>query len=286
MRNHRMFSTKILTDDRFTALAPRVQLLYIQLIAAADDEGFVGNLRMMRARKLYLDALVSAGLVHVFSTGPALILHWFCHNAVKATHAKQTLYTAEKALVTLDDQKIYRLKTEQDESGILPTKEKEREEKKSEEKESKEKESKEVKAAAAEASGGTLCDKEKNFSVFWNQYPKKCNEEEAKQTFMACDEDFDTIMEGLSYNKKSNQWVSDNGFFIPDAHKWLKRKGWKDRPPLYKPKTSTVPMGCAGHLGPEELAAIRRTLAEAPVGAATSPTAAQLHPVGADIIRP
>ncbi len=275
MRNHRMFSTKIITDDRFTSLPARVQLLYLQLIAAADDEGFVGNLRMIVPRKMYIDALVEAGLVHVFSTGPALILHWFCHNAVKSSHAKPTLYQDEKALVTLDNQKIYKLKTEADDSGILPSKEKkteekkikekESEEKKTEEKEREEKENKENKTAEADACGAPLsdCDKEHLFSVFWEAYPKKTCEDEAKQAFMACDEDFKTIMEGLEYHKKSNQWVSDDGFFIPDARNWLRRKGWNDRPPLYKPKTNTVPMGAAGKLGPEELATIHRVMREA-----------------------
>ena len=93
---------------------------------------------------------------------------------------------------------------------------------------------------------------------------------------MGIDEDFKVIMEGLDYNKRSNQWVSDNGFFIPDPHNWLRRSGWNDRPPLYIPK----PVGrglapAAGRdvegadpcnrdrLGPEELAAIRRAMQEA-----------------------
>ncbi len=280
MRNHRMFSTKIVTDDRFTSLPARVQLLYFQLIASADDEGFVGNLRMIVPRKTYITALIDAGLVHVFCTGPALILHWFCHNAVKASHAKQTLYQDEKALVILDENKVYRLKTEERDSGILPAKEKKREEKESKEKEreekkSKEKESKEKKteekeskekdasAAAEEACGASLSDKEQNFNIFWDAYPKKSYQELAKNTFLVIDEEFNAIMEGLEHHKKSNQWVSDNGFFIPDAHNWLRKRGWENRPPLYKPKATAAPTGAAGGLGPEELAAIRRTMAEA-----------------------
>lgn len=257
MRNHRMFSTKLITDDRFTALPMAAQMLYLRMIAVADDEGFVGNLRMIVPRKNHITPLISAGLVHVFSTGPALILHWFCHNAVKNSHAKQTMYQAEKALVTLDDQKVYVVKTEEENSGVFPAKEKKREEKKSKEKE---------REKAAEADGSSLSDmdKERNFLLFWEAYPKKCNEEEAKKAFMGVDEDFQTVMQGLEYSKKSNQWVSDHGVFIPDPKNWLKRKGWKDRPPLYQPKTGTAPpLGAIGHLGPEELATIRRTIADA-----------------------
>ena len=84
-------------------------------------------------------------------------------------------------------------------------------------------------------------------------------------TFMGLQENFQEIMEGLEYHKRSNQWVSDQGFFIPKAHNWLNRKGWKERPPLYKPKTESMPsgsLGASGHLGPEELEAIRLALAD------------------------
>ena len=261
MRNHRMFNVKLITDDRFMSLPCRVQLLYIQLIAVADDEGFVGNLRMICSRRMYLDQLVSAGLVHIFSTGPALILHWFCHNAVKASHAKETIYTAEKALVTLDNQKIYVLKKEADDSGILPSKEKKSKEKKSKEKE------REEKAADAAADRGSLSeiDREKNFLLFWDKYPKKIDREETQKVFMEIQEDFETIMEGLEYHRKCNQWVSDNGTFIPDPKNWLKKKAWSNRPPLYVPKQDAVPNGSeatSGRLGPEELAAIHRALGD------------------------
>ena len=86
---------------------------------------------------------------------------------------------------------------------------------------------------------------------------------------MGLDTEFDTIMKGLAHHKKCHQWVSDNGYFIPDAANWLKKKGWENRPPLYTPDPTTpVPRptgssGATGHLGPEELAAIRRNLADA-----------------------
>ena len=269
MRNHRMFSTKLITDDRFTTLHPAAQILYIRLIAVADDEGFVSNLRMLVPRRSSLTPLVSAGLLHIFDTGPALILHWFAHNAVKSTHMKQTLYQAEKALVILDEHKIYRLKTEEEKSGILPSKEKKREEKKSKEKEREEKESKEkeTETADAAASGGARSDTDmdKNFHLFWDSYPKKIDEADTRKVFMETQEDFKVIMEGLEHHKKCNQWVSDNGFFIPDPKNWLKKQGWKNRPPLYMPKTQSVPNGAAsasGYLGPEELAAIQRVLLE------------------------
>ena len=290
MRKHRMFHVGMITDDKFCALTCKAQLLYLKLIAIADDDGFVGNVKMLSPRKNHLNELCTAGLLHLFDSGHVLILHWFCHNSVKNSHKKETMYQDEKALVLLDDQGIYRLKNKDENSGILPPKEnkiKENEEKEIKEKESKEKESQ---PAEAEACGATLSDtdKEHNFLLFWDSYPKKTAQDKARAAFMGIDEDFDTIMEGLDYNKKSNQWVSDNGFFVPDPHNWLKRRGWNDRPPLYVPKTvgrglapaggqgveDAAPCGDRNRLGAAELDAIRRALQddEEPDGRQTPPS--------------
>ena len=117
------------------------------------------------------------------------------------------------------------------------------------------------------ASGGALSetDREKNFLLFWDMYPKKIDREETQKVFMEIQEDFETIMEGLRHHRKCNQWVSDNGTFIPDPKNWLKKKAWNNRPPLYVPKKDVVPNGseaASGRLGPEELAAIRRVLSD------------------------
>ena len=83
---------------------------------------------------------------------------------------------------------------------------------------------------------------------------------------MGLNENFDEIMTGLEYHNKCHQWVSDNGFFIPDAANWLKKRGWENRPPLHRdkfPPNVPQPSGANGRLGKEELAAIQRALAEA-----------------------
>ena len=287
MRQHRMINTKIFTDDRFTSLPPRARVLYAELICYADDDGFVGNLRALVSRKSHMQPLIDAGYVHVFDKGPAVVLHWYCHNAVKPSHAKETIYEAEKALLTQDKQGLYRLKTQEELSGNLPSKEKESEVKKNEGKESEEKEIKvnereenkseekereeNLSAAPAEACGASLTDKKKeaDFDLFWEKYPKKVGQIEARIIFMGLKDNFDDIMAGLEHHIKCHQWVSDSGFFVPDPAKWLKRRGWEDRPPLHRDKfpqpatPPSKPCGARGELGPEELAAIQRALAEA-----------------------
>ena len=82
---------------------------------------------------------------------------------------------------------------------------------------------------------------------------------------MGLKDNFDDIMTGLEHHINCHQWVSDNGFFIPDAVNWLKKRGWENRPPLHKDvftPPAPHPGGTSGRLGPEELAAIQRSLAE------------------------
>ena len=288
MRQHRMINTKIFTDDRFVSLPSRARVLYAELICYADDDGFVGNLRTLVKRKTHIQPLIDAGYVHVFDNGPAVVLHWYCHNSVKPSHAKETIYEAEKALLTQDKQGLYRLKTQEELSKNFPAKEKESKEKEikgkeSEEKETKENEREENKSeekereenlsadVPAEACGAAHADSEKlsQFNLFWEKYPKKVGQIEARIIFMGLKDNFDDIMAGLEHHIKCHQWVSDSGFFVPDPAKWLKRRGWEDRPPLHRDKfpqpatPPSKPCGARGELGPEELAAIQRALAEA-----------------------
>lgn len=262
MGKRRMVNIDIIDMPYFMELSLASQMGYIRLLTHADDEGFVCNPKLIGVGKISLKALEEAGLIFCFRTGPILIRHWLQHNLIRKDTFKSTNFAQEKAQVTLDKNKIYRLKTDTDT-------ERERDEAAPQDNINKpnsiqpKKSKAAVTAAAAEdACGASLSDKKSNFDIFWDAYPKKVGHEEAQLVFMALDVDFKTIMEGLDYHKRCNQWISSNGVFVPDAHNWLRKKGWENRPPLYKSTETAAPVGAAGGLGLEELAAIRRTLAE------------------------
>jgi len=301
MAQRRMIDKDLVSTQAFTNMTAAAQAVYFRLCVFADDEGFVGNPLMLRAGRRILKSLEENGYIFCFKSGVVLIRHWHIHNKIRKDTFKETIHKAEKALVLLDSDKIYgyvsvteplRARNESvpqerlDKDSVGKDRAgQDREEKKSIEKDSSGESSlgkeKEEQPADAAACGASLSDTDKEdlFLLFWDSYPKKTAREQAKQTFMGINEDFAAIMEGLEYNKKSNQWVSDNGYFIPDPHNWLKRKGWNDRPPLYqsKPVGRDVggaagrdvgpvpyrPSGSRGELGPEELAAIRRAVQEA-----------------------
>jgi len=258
------------------------------------------NPLMLKASKKILKDLEENGYIFCFKSGVVLIRHFNIHNKIRKDTFKETIHKAEKALVLLNSDKIYEyvsvtepLRTRTDsvpqdrlgkdsvtkDSSIKDRKTKESIIKDNIIEESIDK-GKPVTTGACGASLSDI-DRENNFSLFWDSYPKKTAQDKARAAFMGIDEDFEVIMEGLEHNKKSNQWVSDNGFFIPDPHNWLKRRGWNDRPPLYIPKTA-VGRGLApaagrtagggtdksvpydrDRLGKEELDAIRRAVQEA-----------------------
>lgn len=65
--------------------------------------------------------------------------------------------------------------------------------------------------------------KEHNFNVFWNAYPCKDNEAEAREIFYALNAKQSEIINELKYEKEQNgEWLSG---YIPPANEWLSDRG-------------------------------------------------------------
>ena len=284
MAQRRMFKIDMIQSSKFMDMPDSAQIAYIRLCSFADDEGFVNNWKLTRARKKSMDILEDLGFILRFESGIILISHWMQHNKIRKDSFRKSFCTAEKALVRLNSDDVYEFipvtepvqscnETVQQESIGKESVDKESIVQESAGKESLEKESlgkesvgKESaqEAVATEACGAARAEKEKEdqFSLFWEQYPKKIDRDDTWFVFKNLDEKFETIMEGLEYHKKCNQWVSDNGFFVPDPKNWLKKKGWLNKPPLRQPEKQPLPVGGAcTKLGEEELAASQRAIA-------------------------
>ena len=289
MSKRRMINCDIIDLPYFMELSPVTQLDYFRLVTHGDDEGFICNPKLIGIRKKSLKELEKIGLIFCFDSGLVLIRHWYQHNVIRKDTFKKTHFENEKALVTLDNQKIYQRISVTDQvqnrNDFTPqpnltkenltepnltkenlTKQNQTEENQTQASETEEQEN-EPNAVPADACGGALADSDKlsQFDLFWEKYPKKVGQTEARIIFMGLKDNFDDIMTGLEHHNNCHQWVSDNGFFIPDAANWLKKRGWENRPPLHKDastQSTPQPSGATGRLGPEELAAIQRSLAE------------------------
>ena len=113
MANRRMFEKSIITSDNFMTLSYTAQILYFHLIANADDDGFIGNikgvLRMADKTEKDLAELQEAGLVLAVNR-VMVITHWHIHNKVRKDMYNPTQYQAEYDTLIVDKGNVYHLK--------------------------------------------------------------------------------------------------------------------------------------------------------------------------------
>ena len=97
MAERRMVSCGFLTSDAFLHLPLQARSLYIALLTAADDDGFVDNPEAVRKswglRKPALSQLLEAGLLLDFD-GVVLLTHWLQHNRIPRDRYRPTRHTA------------------------------------------------------------------------------------------------------------------------------------------------------------------------------------------------
>ncbi len=113
MAIRRMFSKEITTSDVFVDMPLSSQLLYFHLGMEADDDGFLGNAKMLSraygANNDDLKLLEAKGFVIVFPNGVTVIKDWEVNNKIRKDRKKSTIYRAEKELLEIDDNGSYRL---------------------------------------------------------------------------------------------------------------------------------------------------------------------------------
>lgn len=82
------------------------------------------------------------------------------------------------------------------------------------------------------------------FSIFWKLYPKKVSKADAVKAWGKIKKDLvPTIMQSLSMHLVCEQWVKDDGKFVPNAATWLNKQKWEDE---VKPYVAGQPNAGAG----------------------------------------
>lgn len=74
----------------------------------------------------------------------------------------------------------------------------------------------------------------KLFDEFWKIYPKKASKGDAEKAWgkiTKLQETFKLIEKALSWQKKSEQWTTENGQYIPYPASYLNQKKWLDEKP-------------------------------------------------------
>lgn len=108
-----MFSLQVIDTDRFMDLPTSSQALYFHLGMHGDDDGFVASprkiVRSVGCKDDDLKLLAAKGFVILFDSGVLVITDWQLNNTLRNDRYRQTLYSDEKALLALDNEKRYTL---------------------------------------------------------------------------------------------------------------------------------------------------------------------------------
>jgi hypothetical protein len=80
------------------------------------------------------------------------------------------------------------------------------------------------------------------FILFWNEYPnKKAKKEALKAWNKIKNPNVDLILKAIREQKKTKQWLKDNGQFIPLPTTWLNQERWNDEVEKQPPKPEDDP---------------------------------------------
>lgn len=113
MAQRRMFSKEITTSDTFVDMPMSSQLLYFHLGMEADDEGFIGNAKMLSraygANSDDLSLLKAKGFIIMFENGVSVVKDWNLNNKIRKDRIKPTIYRSEKSLLNVDIDGAYYL---------------------------------------------------------------------------------------------------------------------------------------------------------------------------------
>lgn len=107
MAERRMFAKSIIDSDMFLDMPLSAQALYFHLSMRADDDGFINNpkrvQRMIGANDDDFKLLIAKQFIIPFDSGIVVIKHWRIHNYIRSDRYKPTIYSDEKATLSLVD---------------------------------------------------------------------------------------------------------------------------------------------------------------------------------------
>ena len=125
MAERRMFAKTIIDSDAFLDMPMSARLLYYDLAMRADDDGFINSpkkiMRFVGASIDDLNILAIRKFIIPFDNGVVVIKHWRIHNYIRKDRYSETTYSEEKSLLEVDENRAYRLISDEKNSEKMPT---------------------------------------------------------------------------------------------------------------------------------------------------------------------
>ena len=73
-----------------------------------------------------------------------------------------------------------------------------------------------------------------DFEIFWDIYPKKVGKKEAYKAFQKAHQPVQLLVQAVKDQMQSEQWLKENGRYIPNPTTWLNQWRWEDVLPKRK----------------------------------------------------
>ena len=73
--------------------------------------------------------------------------------------------------------------------------------------------------------------KHEGFDVFYNAYPKKKSKGDAEKAWNSLKPDLQSVLDAIEWQKKTNDWIKENGQYIPYPATYLRDRAWEDEKP-------------------------------------------------------
>ena len=218
---NRIIKESICTSDSVDQLSWFEEVLFYRLIVNCDDFGrFDGRTAVIKNRlfplkdnltiksvETAINKLASAGLValYVFEGKPYLYLPtWNEHQTIRAKRSKYPEPENICKQMISDDCKCSRNPIQSNPNPIQSESE-------------------------SESESNTRKALESAFDAFWSVYPKKTGKEAARKAFKKIPKSAQSLLvPAVEAQKKSRQWMEENGRFIPNPATWLNQGRWED----------------------------------------------------------
>lgn len=83
----------------------------------------------------------------------------------------------------------------------------------------------------------TLSEYSDDFKLFWEMYPNKTGKGKAYESWKKQKPSLEKIVKALEWQTASEQWLKDDGQYIPNPTTYLNQKRWEDAPKQLTNKT-------------------------------------------------
>ena len=226
MAKRRFLSLDIVNSDAFLEMPLSAQALYMHLILAADDDGFVGAPRRIQrfvgANEDDFKLLIAKRFLLTFDSGIAVIKHFKLQNTVKPDRYTPTVYQDELMLLRLKENRSYTELEKVEISTMVPE---------CIQNGTRLEPQYSIDKISIDKSNRYIAQKmaQETFNDFWQAYPRKVSKKKAFESWLKICPDGELlalIIAAVELHKKSEQWQDER--YIPHPSTWLNQRRWED----------------------------------------------------------